>query len=331
MNHSIFRKRRGFTLIELLVVIAIIAILIALLVPAVQKVREATARLQCANNIKNLALAFQSYHDAHKVFPPGIYAPAVAWTAPGTWNAGWRDPNNGGLPWGAFSWSARILQYIDGGAIYDSIDFNKPAYAGNIGEAGGWGVDRGPGQATFGGLPNPNILAAQSMPSVFQCPSARRGSLAVQTPNKDYALVYDSGQPGGSEVCCPERSDANAGIWKGMGWLNSRIASTKVFDGTSNTLLIVEKSNYSNQSWCNYDQGCSPFIWVHHQSQGLVTASQPPNSTAFNTRAALGSHTGGLNVSFVDGRVVWITNSISMAVWMALGTRNGEEPVNNDF
>src|SRR5476651_2476354 len=106
--------RRGFTLIELLVVIAIIAILIALLVPAVQKVREAAARLQCTNNLKQIGLALHAYHGANKQFPPGY--------VDGNTDPASTPDNDIGPGWG---WASFLLPYHEEGNVFNQINFNQ--------------------------------------------------------------------------------------------------------------------------------------------------------------------------------------------------------------
>ncbi len=311
------QNRKGFTLIELLVVIAIIAILIGLLLPAVQKVREAAAKSQCMNNLKQLSLAFHNYHGTYGNFPSGSFGGGSSNSFPAPWN----DPNLGtGLPWGHFSWAVTILPYVEAENLYKQFDFTKLAYVSTIFENGSERCPGGCGDTTT------NKIPSTSAPKVFMCPSAKR----VGPPNevKDYAL-----QSGGSNICCPERNTAGH---NGMGWVWSQLKISDVTDGTTNTFLFLEKNHWATMSWLtNPEKANTPFAWVHHPSQGYVASRenasntpQPPNYTGPNNRAACGSHSpAGVMASWVSGRVGFITNNISFTTYEAMHTRAGDEIV----
>jgi prepilin-type N-terminal cleavage/methylation domain-containing protein/prepilin-type processing-associated H-X9-DG protein len=323
------RRPPGFTLIELLVVIAIIAVLIGLLVPAVQKVREAANRAQCGNNLKQLALAAHHYHDVYKHLLPGSIDPANPKSTGGPFNP--HDPIYGGnsLPWGHISWAGAILPFLEGATLYKTMDFTKPAYAANIPEeldsGKGNTVDRGPAVTTWQNKPNPNITAALNMPPVFMCPSVPQNVRFNDTPYKDYGI-----NGGTNSKCCPERTQTNQ---DGVAFLNSRIRFADITDGTSLTFLFLEFAHTANRSWTAAGDGTNQFLWVHHPSQGYVTCDTPPNSTAFNNRAAHGPHTGGgVQGAMCDGHVAWVSNDIDfLNVYRPLFTRNKGETVEPDF
>ncbi len=336
------RSRTGFTLIELLVVIAIIAILIALLVPAVQKVREAAARAQCQNNLKQLALAAHAYHDTYKHFMAGNGL-APGQPIPATWTGIWSDPKFAGLPWGTFSWAAYILPFVEGQNVYNQINFNYPAYTPSFEEYGSnprtpaAGLTNagapagGAGTNGFGDLTNK--LAATSMPSVFLCPTARRGSSGAENAQKDYGIN------GGiqSKGCCAERSQTNSA--EGMAWLGSKVRMADVTDGTSNTFLFFDLMNYAYHGRMDQGFGSNPFFFVQEAGQGYVTGSTNgtvagawlPNDETSNHRGPESDHTGGVQAAMADGHVTWVSNGVTPAVYLAAFTRAGGEPAGNEF
>src|SRR5262245_5620087 len=134
------KPRQAFTLIELLVVIAIIAILIGLLVPAVQKVRDAANRAQCQNNLKQLGIALHNYHDSNKVLPPGAAADVLPWKTPAS------APN---ADWGS-SWMVFILPFMEQSGIYGNWQFS--------------------GQSGWQNANNNRLIAGIIIPN-YRCPS----------------------------------------------------------------------------------------------------------------------------------------------------------------
>jgi prepilin-type N-terminal cleavage/methylation domain-containing protein/prepilin-type processing-associated H-X9-DG protein len=321
------RPFAGFTLVELLVVIAIIGVLVALLLPAVQAAREAARRSSCTNNLKQLSMAALNYEDTFKRIPPGstgLYTQAGS-AAP-QFAAPWRDPTVGNVPWGHFSWSALILPYVEQQALYNSINFNVPAFASQIFEhAGGVfttaATDRAsqvPPQAAV------NRIPCTSMPKVYACPSAK--PTAPRNEFKDYAMNA------GIFTCCPERHTfLNNTNLDGVAFLGLGIRLAEITDGTSNTFLLLEAGHYKNQSWLPANKGSNHFIWVHHASQGYVQARtngnlpSPPNDTQPNTRSAASGHPSGVQASMVDGHVVFVSNNVDQIVWQTTFTRFGGE------
>lgn len=282
--------RNAFTLVELLVVIAIIGVLVAMLVPAVQKAREAASRVACKNNLKQIGLAMHLYHDRVGTFPPG-------YVATGDQGPGW-------------GWAAHLLQDLEQGNLHEHIDFTK-----EISDSA-------------------NAAARMESLKVFLCPSDQHiGTFAVADVGISVAHANYVAMFGTDEVC--EDPDAGNGIF----YRNSRISVLDITDGTSNTLMVGERSsNLALATWSGAVTGASVpprrpsslgpegagVLVLGHT--GTAAEGHTPNSSQCHVDDFWSRHPQGVNFLFADGSVRVINNTIQPVVWEALGTRAGGEP-----
>ena len=307
------RRATGFTLIELLVVIAIIAILIALLVPAVQKVRDAAARSQCINNMKQWNIAMQSFHDTYKRFPLGSR----------------RGPRQ--------TWVMYLWPYIDQTQLTSSLDYATQNFY--LPPCTNTGMMTG--------------LCAASV-SLYLCPSDNPGKdqfgdLTYPRVRGNYmvnwgTIRYDTAPIAGAPWATFAMLDTNR---------TPRVTKiAHITDGTSNTLMMSEYL----RGWTPLDQDWRGDI---HNDDGIfrfhtVTTPNSPapdqvyvsfltqtgdaampavavNTTDAQYNAARSRHQGGVNAGLCDGTVRFISNSIQLSTWQALGTIDGNEATPSDY
>lgn len=295
-----YPRKRGFTLVELLVVIAIIGILIGMLLPAVQQVREAARRITCANNIRQMALATHNFHDTQGHFPHGNSYPG----------------NNSNNQWrrGMIGWSAFLLPFVEGDSVHDQIDFARDAYTNEEGDE--WFQRYG----AFGDTVNQ--FAAENMPPFFVCPSANR--VGSEKEFKDYAMN------GGNVLssCCPERASESNGI----GYKNSEVGFGDISDGTSNTFLFLEQDHSLEDPSRPANTPTNPFFFVSHQSEGLAMSNVgntnlPPNHVQrkWSGRISRSDHPGGVMSALCDASTHFIPDTIAQNPWRNTFSRDGGE------
>jgi prepilin-type N-terminal cleavage/methylation domain-containing protein/prepilin-type processing-associated H-X9-DG protein len=313
------RRRLGFTLIELLVVIAIIGVLIGLLLPAVQKVREAANRMSCTNNLKQIALAQHAYHDSYGKFSPGL--------------VGNINGANGTPPTvECVNQHILILPYIEQGNVWAIWKI-----ATGLGTSGS-----GPRYSNWGGN---NANAAITI-KTFICPSAWFPSDKMM-PGGGLVFAWTSYLANSGVVSFQTEQQTQDGVF----YMNSKVAVTDITDGSSNTFLFGERSaldvNLRNvynagkvgcdmETWGGWG-AASGDDWDPADTEGGTTAPinwlypDPTTYVAadYNKRVSCyGSfHTGGANFSFADGSVRFLSSSTDLVTLQKLSTRNGGEVV----
>lgn len=306
-------RRRAFTLIELLVVIAIIGMLIGLLLPAVQKVREAASRMVSQNNMKQMGLALHNYHDPNGAFPPAYLASIGS---PGT------DPTTLDAPPG-WAWSVYLLPYLEQDNLYRGLQLNLPCWHAA------------------------NATLVRTELKVFQNPSATNygGTFAVRNASgavlatfarSHYVANVGQDEPWGYDP--PLRDWAR--VATGPFYRNSKVRMADVLDGLSNTAFIGEHTTISDKTWvgvvpgaevCPIDPSRFPFTTCDRAATLVLCHSgpaasepgiiHPPSFPTCHVCQMYAPWQGG-NVLFGDGSVRFIPVSVNLNTWAALSSIN---------
>jgi prepilin-type N-terminal cleavage/methylation domain-containing protein len=348
-------RRRAFSLIELLVVIAIIAILIGLLLPAVQKVRATAERMKCVNHLKQIGLALHSYHDQKGTLPSAICQSTIIGRLPNG-QPQWSFVNYNSSPpkmtdYNYTSWMTRILPFVEQKVMYDNMlaDYARqpttpdPRY-----------------QDPFGQYSPPAHRGMSTVLDIYKCPSDAR---------EYFAAVVDGLPNGVAFTAYLAVSGQNYLTKDGMMYWNSKVKLTDVADGTSNTLMVGERPPsadlwfgwwYAGAGQWDYQNGGDP---AEHDTgscdvclgmaeinigssggqggedscNGPFAFGVPNGPLSFNKPGTIGNpcdqfhfwslHTNGSHFLLGDGAVRFINYETPQALMLGLSTRAGGEPV----
>jgi prepilin-type N-terminal cleavage/methylation domain-containing protein/prepilin-type processing-associated H-X9-DG protein len=316
-------RRNGFTLVELLVVIAIVGMLIGLLLPAVQKVRESSARSQSLNNLKQMGIALHAHHEAVGHYPAGYLSTS---TGSGV-NAETLDGPNG---WG---WGMQLLPYLDEGNLHAQLQNDLPAWHPSNAEA----VRTAPKVFM-------NPIAPNNSPTIFVRDAA--GSVIAEWGRSHYVANVGQDEPWG--YAAPSNTDAHwRAVSTGPFYRNSKVKSAHVTDGLSATVFVGEHTTISEKTWVGVhaaaevapidanrfpftepDAACTLVLCHSGPAAAEPGIVHPPSfPTCHVCQMYAPWSASGANVLFGDGSVKFVSTRVNLATWAALSSMNlGDHP-----